>query len=775
MKNRRRLIGLLVAMGVLTLGFALLRANAQRRVQYLRRASETTLRQERARHPNDADVAYYLGLARQKAGDTAEAQQLLETALKETPQDPERWLAVATLAERGGDIPRATEILTEMQQRFPDNAEATEQLAGFALSRKQFPSAYKAAQRATTLAPNRASAWTILGRAAIGADQPAEAKSALERAQQLAPTDWSISLSLGDLALGQKDYPGATKHYRAALLLAPDSPVVWLSLASSLVRSSTLTALEQSEVEQALQKSTILARAVALHPFTEGRLRMHQRRFDEARQAFQRAFSLDTTNPEPLYEESQVARQQGKQKDALGLLKKHRIVTQANQRRSAILTALSQKPDAEKRKALLVELAGVYQALGRLYETSLVLNQLKDYDPDAARQLQALEKDPRLSQQRLAMQTSAQLVNEGNALLQSDKPAEALPYFGTVVNRDPNNAIALQGVGLALHQMGQEGNAVPYFTQATVLNPNLVASQFYLGEIAIRFNLAEEAINRLKQATRLDPKNPEVWYRYHQAHGLVDSHYQEQVEALKQCTQLAPTNVTYQIDLGEVLVDAGSLDEAEVAFRAALKIAPDTVETQSRLGGFLATSRTTPTAWKESNALLSAAAKKDPSHEYTRYSQGVLALKQRQYPQAVTLLQSVAQKNPRSHDIWYQLSRAYSGAGKSAEAATTMQRSRQIQQDLVDFQAAQEKLATDSKNADQRLKVARLCLKNDQPLKAMAHYRILLGHHPNHTVGKREMQELERKLARDKRQSDLNAFEAILNTGGYKESEQKPG
>ena len=764
MKNKR-LLGLLSALALLVAVGATLRGRATQHESRMQRAPEAELRQTLVTQPNDAIALYYLGQARLKAGDFAQAQPLLEKALKADPQRQENWLALAALAESRGDIPRTREILEELQTRFPNNPDAPLRLASVALSQGFVQAAHKSARKAAALAPERADAWTLLGRTSLGISNFAEAKAALEKAHSLAPKDWTITLSLGDLALGQKEYTAAATHYREAATLGPEQPAAWLSLAHSLVRQKALSPEQQQEAKTALQKSATLASGVALHPFVEGKLRLQQRRWDEASQAFARAYALDTSNPEPLFEASQVALAQNKTAEAKALLARHRALSEARQQRQATLDGLSQARSPERKSELKQKLVGIYRTLGKLWEARQVLSELDQADPKTRRQITEIESSAVFQQQRLRTFTSSTLVAEGNAALAQGQLDQAQAHFRTLVERDPSSAVALQGLGLALHQQGKPNEAVAYLSRATQLDPRLVASQFYLGEIALRFNLPQEAITRLETATKLDPDNARVWYRYHHALGLIDSKVNEQVAAARRCVALDPKNVTYQLELGEVLVDAGKLDEAETALRKALKLAPESAEANARLGGFLAASRTGTDAWKESALYLAAAARKDPAHEYTRYSQGVLALKQGRFAESIVFLKPLAQKNTQFQDIWYQLSRAYAGAGKTTEAAAALQHSRIIQKDSIDFQAAQEKLADDGKNTEQRLRVARLCVRNGQPLKAMAHYKILLSQDPQNRVAKQEMAALESTLAGQGRSGELMAFQEMLSTG----------
>jgi tetratricopeptide (TPR) repeat protein len=759
MKKNTRLLALtLLLLALATIGGYRFWVSRQQETRW-QTASETRLLQAVKDNPSDGAALYYLAAKRQKAGDVALSQRLLTASLKAAPERMVTWLALAELTESKGDIEQAVSILTEMQTRFPQNADAPLRLSNIYLAREAFTPALDAAKKATTLTPNNPTAWSLLGRAHIGLFQFAEAKVALEKAVALAPKDWVTLLSLGDLALEQKEYASATTHYRACTTLAPDQPIPWLSLAHSLVRQRDITPEQQTEAEKALQKAQILSSTVALYPFIEGKLRLHQKRWQEALVLLTKAHQLDLANPEIVFDQSHALRGLGNTAELQAVLQLHRTLTQANQRKTAILSELQRRPAPARVKTLQIDLARIYQTQGRFWDAYQLFQKL-----GMTTEMQALEKNPLMQQQRLKSQPSADLVKEANQLLQEEKFQEAFIRFSTVVQRDPNNAIALQGMGLSLWTGGRTQEAVPYFTRAAELKPDLVASQFYLGEAALTFGLVQEAITRLEKASLLDPQSAKIWYRYHQALGRMDSKFNEQIAALQKAITLEPDNVTYKIELGEVLVDTGKFDEAEQSFRAAHKLAPKDVESLSRLGGFLAASRTTPEAYTESASLLAEAVKQSPQHEYTLYSLGVLALKRGNFADAIAKLQPVAERNPQMQEIWYQLSRAYASSGKSAEASATLERSRTIQKEYVEFQSAQEKLYDDVKNTTQRLKVARLCMKYNQPLKAMAHYRVLLTQDPKNLLAQKEKNVLEQQLVKSGKIGQFAAYEDMLAT-----------
>jgi tetratricopeptide (TPR) repeat protein len=513
-----------------------------------------------------------------------------------------------------------------------------------------------------------------------------------------------------------------------------------------------------------LQKAAALEKTVPLYPHIVAKLRMRQKRWKEALEPLAAARLLNPADPEIVFDQGIALQALGRTADAGAARTLHRTLVTARQRRRVVLSELARNPEPSKMRGLRRELARLYRTQGRLWDARRTLEGLGEDDLAVRAEIAVLDNDPRMTAQRLPFLSEAALIAEGNSLLQQENYADARSRFQEAVRRNAANAIALQGIGLSLLHQGRSLQAVPYFTEATEIMPGLIASQFYLGERALDFGLVQEAIARLEKATQLAPNDPQVWYRYHQALGRMDSRVNDQIAALQKCVTLTPDNPIYLMELGEAFVDAGKLDDAEGAFRKALMLAPDSVETQARLGGFLVNSRTNA-ARAEAAALLNRARKADPRHAYTRFSLGTLALKQGRAAEAVTLLQQAAQERPNLQESWYLLARAYTALGKTTEAREASRRSRQIQQESVDFLAAQEKLQDDVRDPIQRLKVARLCQKYQQPLKAMAHYRILLSQKPEHPEALREKAALERRLAQTGQGEEFAAFEEMLRAG----------
>lgn len=73
----------------------------------------------------------------------------------------------------------------------------------------------------------------------------------------------------------------------------------------------------------------------------------------------------------------------------------------------------------------------------------------------------------------------------------------AIPILTAVVQKDPNNADALNLMGYSLRKTGQPDLALQYYDKALSLNPNHLGANEYLGELYVEQGQMDKAKERL--------------------------------------------------------------------------------------------------------------------------------------------------------------------------------------------------------------------------------------------------------------------------------------
>jgi tetratricopeptide (TPR) repeat protein len=73
----------------------------------------------------------------------------------------------------------------------------------------------------------------------------------------------------------------------------------------------------------------------------------------------------------------------------------------------------------------------------------------------------------------------------------------AIPILTAVVQKDPNNADALNLMGYSLRKTGQTDLALQYYNKALSLNPKHLGANEYLGELYVELGQTDKAKQRL--------------------------------------------------------------------------------------------------------------------------------------------------------------------------------------------------------------------------------------------------------------------------------------
>jgi Flp pilus assembly protein TadD len=73
----------------------------------------------------------------------------------------------------------------------------------------------------------------------------------------------------------------------------------------------------------------------------------------------------------------------------------------------------------------------------------------------------------------------------------------AIPILTAVVQKDPNNADALNLMGYSLRKTGQTSLALQYYNKALTLNPKHLGANEYLGELYVEQGQLDKARERL--------------------------------------------------------------------------------------------------------------------------------------------------------------------------------------------------------------------------------------------------------------------------------------
>jgi tetratricopeptide (TPR) repeat protein len=260
-------------------------------------------------------------------------------ALSDKASEGERLLILGTEAGANANPTKQKELLEKLVGAYPNDERARFTLGGYYFGQQDFDSAILHYRKATELAPNYSPAYNILGYALRQKENYAEAEAAFKKYTELIPNDPNPYDSLAELFLKMGRFDEAIAQYRKALSIdsnfinshqgiaaalayqgKADEAVAELNKITTKARSDgerraalfaqTVVAVDSGKLDQALvetDKQYALGEKTSDVPNMagdqqlKGNILLEMGRYDEAKQAFERALKL--TNDSNLSQE----------------------------------------------------------------------------------------------------------------------------------------------------------------------------------------------------------------------------------------------------------------------------------------------------------------------------------------------------------------------------------------------------------------------------------------------------------------------------------------
>jgi len=287
-----------------------------------------------------------------------------------------------------------------------------------------------------------------------------------------------------------------------------------------------------------------------------------------------------------------------------------------------------------------------------LYDLGIALYNL-DRNAEAARYLAEaadMNPDPPETHFRLALIASAQN-DHTNAVLE----------FKHALERDPKNANAHFLLAREYSRIGYWDGAIEENTKAIAANDREAAYVFARANANYRKGEWTAAAADFDRAAELDPKIENIDYLRGYTHRAAGN-FEKAREILEKFVGTHPDHVDALSSLGYVAIEQGRLDDAEIPLKHALQLAPDEIPVL---------------------------------YDYAR-----LALKRRDYPEAVARLEKVISKLPTLTQAHYQLFLAY----------TRLKQTDKAQAELAEFKRleALEKQVERERNLDEKLRTQQI-------------------------------------------------------------------
>lgn len=481
------------------------------------------------------------------------------------------------LKRRGDEAPRIHVALAADALRNADTSTAASELA---LAAKDDPTDVYVDLVAGELALR-----TRQGQAAVEAFERAMRKNDSARAQ------WGLARSYRMLG----DHDKAAAAARATRKLSPNHAGARIALAGLMIAdgkgddayaylqtTAGLTPIDGATLEVApADKSAALALLA--------RIDEHRGRLGAAREMYDKAIELDTSNADATLGAARLVLLEGAYQDAyarfqtvlgseirpgaeIDVTGKPKVVVEAKLGAAEALLGMDKAKDAKK---LLADLktpepvnANIELWQGKIAES------LGDSKGAVTHFRNAITLEPKLFRPYMAL---------AQHYTSTKRPGEAV---GVLVEAEKNVAITAEvrrTLGWAELQGNRVDDAIEQFVAALEMEPRDSSAQFGLAVAYRRKGMLEEAAAELRKAEALDAKFPGLALergRLAEAGGDLDAAAANYREALKE----APNDAALKSRLGAVLMLSGKLDEAETLLREVLEAQAYSAEAEHYLG-----------------------------------------------------------------------------------------------------------------------------------------------------------------------------------------------
>lgn len=439
-------------------------------------------------------------------------------------------------------------MMVESSHNFHEPADELHQKAIDAFRNQQIPEALKFCQAAIQSQPNFAAAHKTCGDLQQVQGELEAAKISYQQAIKLQPNFVEARVNLGNLYARQKHWNEAIQSYQTALDLRPNSADIYRNLAQ--VWKTLGRKLEAAdcfyEAYRLNPQDVTAGQQVKL-----GRILLQQMQVTKALTCFETALKMY-----PNFPEAQQGIEQAQQ------LKRTLQSTAIEQRK-----ILPFKPASQTRET--PSTVSTLEAAQTHYDN-------KEFEAAAAECRRWLETNPN------SVEAHALL---GKALQGMGQTQAAIRSYETVIQLQPEDAIAYYNLG-SLHAQQKAWNlAISAFSKAISLQPTLAAAYQNLGKVWQRLGDLPKAAAYWYHAINLQPDLATAREYLALGNTLMRQGHRDKAKAcFCHILDKDPNHAEAHHNLAEILATQHQWDEAIVHYRQAIALKPDSFATYNSLG-----------------------------------------------------------------------------------------------------------------------------------------------------------------------------------------------
>jgi tetratricopeptide (TPR) repeat protein len=626
------------------------------------------------------DAATYaeLGEVYADAGRCAEAVESYARAVALRPDDPMLYARLGQVRRSIGDLPGARAALQRAVELHSANAALQDELGQVLAACGEMESALAAYRAAVSLDPQCAAYHRRLGALLRDCGDIDGAAAALRAALELRPESAETYGELAELLWRTGDTEQALDAYRRAHALAPDSPEHTRALGLAYSRLG-----RTRDAERLLREALALAPERADLHYDYGVAAEAVEQWDMALAAYEQAATLDPQRADYARAAGALLLRRGDLARARSLLagalrrarRDPETLFQVGMLHAAAkawrLAARSFRRAARSSGSARCEsaLGRAYLHLGMANEACAAFERALLLQPDDTETLDAyrsaLETCGRLEAAytigrrvaRLAPGDAALQQRAGNLALRLGRVNEALEWLDRAVALDSRLVAAHIARSRALLVAGRAEAALAAAQQARALAPDQAQPAALAAEALIALRRDDEARPLLEQALALDATLLPACVALRDLLARTGD-YPAAVNLAQRAVALAPTDAVHHTRLGELLLEAGNLAQAEQALHHALHL----------IAGFDGT--------EEHNQRI--------AHIYASLSRARIGASD--WGQAIAYARACVDCAPGNSEYRALLADALEGAGDLAAAVAELESAAAAEPDRIDWQ-----------------------------------------------------------------------------------------
>jgi tetratricopeptide (TPR) repeat protein len=686
-------------------------------------SAENEYRQAIQIDPDFADAYYRLGLLQIQEYPTASAQSLAR-AIDLDPKNLDARLHLGDLQISSTQYVEARRQADAVLQQDGKNAGAHRLLGEIALRQMQYIAAENELKQSISLDPRESQTYQALGLTEMLDAEYGAAEKSFRTAAEIKPDDPQTYVNLANFYKGQNDPDRAEQVLQQGIVKAPNAVELPVALAGLYIERNRLPDAKHllDQVESDKNQYPDGVRAVASFYLDTGDAALALSRFralagknDDDRAAAKKVVECYLQLGRWQDAEHWLDQRDKDRKDADFRLLRARSYLGAFRLREAAAELLSLIKDSPDVPAVYFYLAEVYLAQEQPAEAQQALTEALRVQPGYLPALLGLGNiSLQQSNANLALAYASRVIATsfwladahilaGSSFLLLGDQDQARRAFELAAGLNPRSPAAQERLGHALGMRGNYADAEKAYEKSLAIAADYAPALTGLGEILAKEGKTKQASVRMDGQIKVQPKAFQLYvakaefciaqndwscaeHSYQQTLTLnpyyvngylalahiyaATNRTQGMIEEYEAARSRFPEYLPTYILLAQVYEYVGNVDRARQTYQDALKIDPNSYQSQSNLarlyadyGGSLS----------DALELAQKAKSEQPEDPGVNDTLGWIYYKQGLYRSAVPPLESAVAKNPRMARFQYHLGMAYLAVGQAAQAHTTLQ------------------------------------------------------------------------------------------------------